>query len=213
METVDVLKQIGFFKGLQEPSLQAVADLCVSKTCRRHEALFSEGAIGHSLYICVHGQIQLAKSTADGKEIVIKIIGSGEMFGEVVLFEQNRYPVNAMALTRSLLFQLPKEKFCRLLAQTDFRNDFIRMLMAKQRYLAEQIKFLSTFDVEERLRRFLLDQFGKRSRIVLSVSKKEVANAIITTPETLSRVLLRLKKEKLVTWQARTVMIADEFWQ
>ncbi len=213
MEPVDLLKQIGFFKGLCETSLQAVADLCAPKTCRRHERLFMEGVVGHSLYICVQGQIQLAKTTADGKEIVIKIINSGEMFGEVILFEQNRYPVSAMALTRSLMLQIPKEKFSLLLEQLDFRNDFIRMLMAKQRYLAEQIKFLSTFDVEERLRRFLSDQYGKRKRISLTISKKEVANAIITTPETLSRVLLRLKKEKRLSWQGRIVVAAEEFWQ
>ena len=43
--------------------------------------------------------MQLFKTSADGKEVVIKLVRAGEIFGEVVLFEQDRFPVSACALT------------------------------------------------------------------------------------------------------------------
>jgi CRP-like cAMP-binding protein len=89
----------------------------------------------------------------------------------------------------------------------DFRDDFIAMLMRKQRYLAEQIKYLTIFDVQDRLLKFLNDQFAGQKEIKIRVSKKDIAAAIGTTPETLSRVLLRLKKEDQLQWNGGMITL------
>ena len=81
------------------------------------------------------------------------------------------------------------------------------MLMKKQRYLADQIKYLTHFDVEERLFLFLEEQFGKNDEIVTDLSKKDIASAIRTTPETLSRLLIRLEKEDRMNWTGRKIKI------
>ncbi|RPH92204.1 MAG: helix-turn-helix domain-containing protein, partial [Calditrichaeota bacterium] len=77
----------------------------------------------------------------------------------------------------------------------------------------EQIKYLSSYDVDDRFFFFLEERYGKRRRIIPSVSKKDLAAAIGTTPETLSRMLLRLKQEGLVTWEGKAMIINEKFWQ
>jgi CRP-like cAMP-binding protein len=79
------------------------------------------------------------------------------------------------------------------------------MLMRKQRYLAERIVQQQAHDVESRLLWFLKEQFGTQKTVTLSISKKDIAGAIGTTPETLSRLILKLKKRKLLTWTGRTL--------
>ena len=100
-----------------------------------------------------------------------------------------------------------------LLEQSAFRNDFIAALMRKLRYLSDRIQFLSSFDVEERLRLFLREHFGAGERIECRLSKKDVAAAIGTTPESLSRLLLRLKEEGLLAWQLDVITVTARFWQ
>lgn len=207
MTKEEILSRIPLFENISRENLTAVADICLSKTLSKKEILFLEGDKGYSIYVLLKGNIQLYKTSPDGREIVIKVVKPGEMFAEVILFEENRYPVSAMALTPCQLFTLPKHQFLCLLINDQFRDEFIGSLMRKMRYLAEHIKYLTNHDVEDRFLMFLEKQYGGQQRIVTKLSKKDVAAAIGATPETLSRLLLRLKNEGKLTWEGTTITI------
>ena len=98
MEPLALLQASEFFRGISPQSLRALAAACIPKRVSRRQVLFTEGQEGDSLYILAEGSVQLFKTSADGREVVIGTLKRGDIFGEVVLFEQNRYPVGAMAL-------------------------------------------------------------------------------------------------------------------
>lgn len=206
------LKGISLFESISTNSRDALAEICLPKNLKKKETLFWEGDKGVSVYILVKGNIQLYKAGPDGREIVIKVIKPGEMFGEVILFEQDRYPVSAVALKESMVFMISKHQFTCLLEKGDFRDDFISSLMKKMRYLADQIQYLTNHDVEDRFFLFLEEQYGRQEQIRSPLSKKDVAAAIGSTPETLSRLLLRLKNEGRVTWQGSSISISPNAW-
>ncbi len=213
MNIEQLLEIADFFKDISSQNKRAIAGICIPKNVKRQEVLFTEGQKGHFMYLLGSGNIQLFKLTPDGREAVIKILKPGEIFGEVVLFEKDSYPVNAAALRDSLVYLLPKRQFTCLLEGEAFRNDFISMLMRKQRYLAEQILYLTAFDVEDRFYRFLREHFGEREQVHITLSKKDVAAAIGTIPETFSRLLLRLKKETGLKWDGEILELKKGFWK
>ena len=196
----DILRHIPLFENISKESRAALAYISIPKIVKKKEPLFWEGDKGLSIYILVKGNIRLFKTTSEGKEVIIKVVKPGEMFAEVVLFEQSRYPVSAVALKESLVFMISKHQFTCLLENESFRKDFISNVMKKLRYLTDQIQFLMNHDVEDRFFMFIEEQYGKKERIVSSLSKKDVAAAIGATPETLSRLLHRLKNEGKVDW-------------
>lgn len=207
MSNVDKLKESAFITGFNQSNREKILKTGNIRQIRKKEIIFLEGDKGHSFYICINGNIQLTKTSADGKEIVIKVIKPGEMFAEVILFEKDIYPVTAIAVSNSDLFEISKPEFLSLLDNSSFRDDFIRSLIRKQRYLTEQIKYLTIHDVEDRLFNFLKEQFGDKAEITLSISKKDVAAAVGTTPETLSRLILRLTKENILSWNGKKIML------
>jgi CRP-like cAMP-binding protein len=158
------------------------------------------------------GAVQLFKTSPEGKEVVIKLVRAGEIFGEVVLFEEDRFPVSACALTPSQVFLLPRKQFDCLLEDEGFRRDFVAMLLAKQRYLADQIFRLSAFDVEQRFFHFLRDQYGEREEYLIDVTKRDMAGAIDALPETLSRLLLKLRDDGTVLWDGEKLRVRKGFW-
>ena len=102
-----------------------------------------------------------ANSLFDGRDVFL--VGHhqpGEIFGEVVLFEQDTYPVSATAVAESGLLLISKVQIRCLFRREEFQKDFIAMLMRKQRYLANRIMFLTAHDVEERFFLFLLAKFN-----------------------------------------------------
>jgi CRP/FNR family transcriptional regulator len=208
-----ILSGAEFFQGISERSLRSLAAACIPKRVDRRVLLFREGQEGDSLYILAEGTVQLYKSAEDGREVVLRTLKPGEPFGEVVLFEARRYPASAVTLAPSILLRLTRLQVDCLLADAEFRADFIAMLMRKQRYLTERILYLTTREVEDRFFDFLAEQYGLREAYDIPLAKKDVAAAIGTIPETFSRLLLRLKEEGVGSWEGERLVLTPGFWR
>jgi CRP/FNR family transcriptional regulator len=207
-----ILARSDLFANISELHRKALADICVPRRIPKNSMLFFEGDEGSAVYILVSGGVQLFKRGPDARRVVIKMVKPGELFGEVILFERRSYPVSAESSSESLLFSLPRLRFLQLLKDETFCHDFFANIMGKLRYLADQINYLTTHDVQDRLLLFLREQYGQRSQMQVKLSKKDVALAIATTPETLSRLLNRLKNEGLLNWSGKTVTVSDAAW-
>lgn len=207
------INQTTFFKGLSAEHRGELARICSVKTVKKREYLFHEGESGSRMFLLFDGNIQLHKNTEDGREVVIRVIRPGDVFAEVVLFEKECYPVSARAVTKADVLVFPKEGIHRLLAEEGFRNDFISLLMAKQRYLTERIQELTTKDVEYRFFTFLRNQYGEKELIHTPLSKKDIAAAIGTTPESLSRLILRLTGDEIIDWKGKEIKILTNPWK
>jgi CRP/FNR family transcriptional regulator len=213
MDVYAIVNQVRFFDGISRASKEALAGRCAPLERRRKAVLFHEGDPGEAMFLLARGRVELHKTAADGREVVIGVVKAGEVFAEVILFEERRYPVTAVALTDLLVFRLERRALLGLLEREDFRNDFIAMLLRKQRYLAERIRQLTSGDVEERLRAFLREQYGERLQIQMEINKKQLAAAVGITPETLSRLLQRLKRRRWLSWTGRSLTTTPSFWR
>lgn len=213
MDILRIIDQARFFEGISKESKESLCRFCLPGERPKQTTLFREGEPGEAMYLLARGRVSLHKITPDGREIVIKIIKPGEVFAEAILFEKKFYPVTAVALTDVLVFRLLRRDLLNLLRQEDFRNDFIAMLLRKQRYLADKIQQLTSQDVEQRLRAFLIEQYGERPHINIEINKKQLAAAIGATPETLSRLLQNLKSRKALVWKQKLISIAPDFWE
>lgn len=212
MNTYELIRQARFFEGISRGSMEAMARVCVQSELRRKSALFHEGDPGEAMFLLARGRVALHKLTPDGHEVVIKVLKPGEVFAEVILFEEKVYPVTAVALTDILVLKLLRRDLSGLLRQEDFRNDFIAMLLRKQRYLTDQIRRLTSEDVEDRLRAFLREQYGEHEQITVEINKKQLAAAIGATPETLSRLLRQLRRRKCLAWNEGVITTTKSFW-
>jgi CRP/FNR family transcriptional regulator len=204
------IEHADFFEGASKESKHQLAEICIPKSYEKKETIFTEGDEGYAFYLLATGSIALYKGSPSGRDIMIKIVQPGEIFAEVILFEQNHYPVTATAVNSGMLFVIPKQQFYCLLNNELFRNDFLSMLMRKQRYLTDKIRYLTMHDVEDRFFNFIEEHFGKKNQVVLNFSKKDIAAAIGATPETYSRLIGRLESEGKIKFDGKTLKILEQ---
>ncbi len=95
-DKLDVLSRTPLFGQVSPASLKSISGICFEKRLKKKEMLFYEGDPGSTIFILVVGCIKLYKTAPDGSENVIKLVQSGEMFGEAVLFESAKYPVSSI---------------------------------------------------------------------------------------------------------------------
>jgi CRP/FNR family transcriptional regulator len=205
----NALSHSAFFDGITQTSLEDIIAAGKQQLYDKDSFLFRQTDPGHSIFILLEGAIKLFRQAQDGKEVIIKLVKPGEIFAEAILFGDSRYPVSAMAVIQSRVFAIHKETFYGLLEKAEFRDAFLSSIMTRLRYLTGRIYTLTAYDVEERFFHFLLSSYGKQREYEINISKKELASAVGTIPETFSRLIHRLSKRGIIFWQGNRLKILD----
>ncbi len=210
---IELLRGTDIFSDIEGEALKKLAEESRISNLSSRQSVFSEGFPGEHFFFLLEGSIRIFKTTPEGTETTIKIISSGELFAEVILFGSNVYPVSAMAITPARVLGLSRSSFFKMLAHPDARDRFIASLFKKLRYLSEQVHYLNSHDVEERFFRFLREHYGEKETYEIHLPKKEIAAAIGTIPETFSRLVRRLTTLGLLTWKNNTLTLKEKFWR
>ena len=213
MNVTGTLMKTALFRDLGEESLERLSDGSRRLEIARGEHLFFEGDKGRDLFVLEEGGVRLYKLAEDGQETTVKFINPFEAFAEVVFFDDGRYPVSAIATKYSVAWAISGSTFQALLEEQGFRQEFISTIIGKLRYLSQRIHYLTAYDVEQRFFRFLYEQFGPVEKCEVEIPKKEIAATIGTIPETLSRLILRLRERGDIEWKGSTITLREGFWE
>ncbi|TYT74062.1 Crp/Fnr family transcriptional regulator [Desulfobotulus mexicanus] len=217
MQTEDVLKSLrdaSLFSDLDAPSLASLADIGRLRESLRGEMLFQEGDGAEGFFVLLSGRVKVFKSTAEGKEKILHILGQGEPVGEVPMFAGIPYPASAQTLEQSQLIFLPKKAFVEKLADTpDLALSMLAVLSRRLRLFTTQIEHLTLKEVPARFAAYLQtlreESAGNEASLVLPVSKAQLASLLGTSPETLSRILSRMAAAGYLEVRGSSIEICD----
>src|SRR5690348_17983055 len=102
-ESNDVLGRAPLFEALDEEGTKALRAGVHDVALARGDRLFDEGDAGDRLYVVLEGKIKLTRTAPDGRENLLAVMGPGEMFGELSLFDPRPRTASAVAVTECRL--------------------------------------------------------------------------------------------------------------
>jgi CRP/FNR family transcriptional regulator, dissimilatory nitrate respiration regulator len=216
-QKTQILRRIYLFSGVPEGDLEALAQMAVSKAFSRQDPIFWEGREAEGFYILLSGYVKLVKSSTDGKEYILRLVGPGETFAEAAVFSDAAYPATAMALEDCRTLFFPKSAFLRhLAASPNLARNMLATLSRLNLHLTRQLEDLSLKEVSARLARYLLERcremhgrIEKGLMFELPTTKTHLAAYLGTISETLSRTLSRLKSEGIIEVVKGKITIID----
>jgi CRP/FNR family transcriptional regulator, cyclic AMP receptor protein len=95
----EVLKKAPLFAGLEDEAATALSSAMGSLHLNKGDVLFHEGDSEDRLYIVVSGKIKLGRSGSAGRENLLAVLGPGQMFGELSVFDPGPRSTTATAVT------------------------------------------------------------------------------------------------------------------
>ena len=95
----DVLMSAPLFAALDVEAASALKASMDERRLLKGDILFAEGDPGDRLYVVTDGKIKLGHASGDGRESLLAVMGEGEMFGELSLFDPGPRTATATALT------------------------------------------------------------------------------------------------------------------
>jgi CRP/FNR family transcriptional regulator, nitrogen oxide reductase regulator len=173
---------------------------------RQHSYLFQAGDTATAFHVLADGQIAIVRETDDGQEVILRLIGPGEIFGGVVSWGEVTYPASARALVDAVVLQLPATAMPQLLADHPaLAIALLKEIADRLREAEARILDLQTKRVERRIARILLglaEKTGKQTPdgIALGVrlSRQDLAALAGTTIGTASRTLAAWDQQGLI---------------
>ena len=213
MITKSSLSRMHLFEPLNEEQMERISQAAHEIHLGSGEALFSQGEPAHRFFLVIEGMVKLFLLSREGDEKVIEVITPGNSFAEAVMFmEPAGYPVNASAVGDTRLLAFENRVFLDLLEESPALTRKLLATMSRRLHaLLQEIDVLTLHNATYRFVTYLLQQDRRdESRVDLSVPKQLVASRLSIKPETLSRILARLRERGLVQIDGERITLLDE---
>ena len=212
-----VLSRAPLFEALDEDGATALQSRMTEVKLGRGERLFAEGDEGDRLYVVLDGKIKLTRAAPDGRENLLSVVGPGEMFGELSLFDPRPRTASATAITDAQLAALAHDKLLVwLTGRPEVALHLLRALAQRLRRANDVMADLVFTDVPGRVAKQLLDladRFGEWQDDGLHVNhdltQEERAQLVGASRETVNKALADFVTRGWIHLSARSVVLLD----
>ncbi|MGL4743791.1 MAG: cyclic nucleotide-binding domain-containing protein, partial [Dermatophilaceae bacterium] len=106
----DVVRRAPLFASLDEQAAETLIESMSLEHLERGDVMFHEGDQGDRLHVIGEGKIKLGRSSNDGRENLLAILGPGEMFGELSLFDPGPRTATATAVAEAQVVSMGQEQ-------------------------------------------------------------------------------------------------------
>lgn len=183
----------------------------------RGRSVFAEGDPGDRLYVIASGSVKLGRKSPDGRENLLSVLGPGEMFGELSLFDPGPRTATATAVADALLYELTHEELVAWLeAHPPVAHHLLQALAHRLRRTNETLGDLVFADVPGRVAKALLDlstRFGEPAedgiRVAHGLTQEELAQLVGASRETVNKALADFTARGWVRREGRAVVLLD----
>ncbi|MEI6406863.1 MAG: Crp/Fnr family transcriptional regulator [Actinomycetes bacterium] len=212
-----VVRTAPLFSALDDADASSLRSSMVEIKISRGDTLFKEGDEGDRLYVVVEGKLKLGTSSTDGRENLLSILGPGEMFGELSLFDPGPRTATATAVTDTRLLALSHDQVIGLVTRSpQVALQLLERLAQRLRRTNEVLADLVFSDVPGRVAKALMDlgsRFGVQQDDGLHVNheltQEELAQLVGASRETVNKALADFAGRGWVRLEPRAVVVLD----
>ena len=190
MVDTELLRGTELFAELDDDALKHVAEASVSRTLRRGDVLFQEGAESDHLYIVEDGRIAIASRSIDGRESVFALMERGDLFGEMPLLDGIGRSAEARALEPSQVIEVPYDPVrAAFEAKPELLWGVVALLAGRLRSMDSALADSVFLDVTGRTAKRLLELAGGQDEFQLPVTQEELAGMVGASRERVNKAI------------------------
>lgn len=208
-----VLKNVPMFASFPDESLRLLATLVTRKSVTRGATIMVAGDPTDSLYIVISGRLKVMMSDAEGKEVILAILGSGEFFGEMGLIDDAPRSASVVSIESCELLCVTKREFKRCLAENfEMSMAVMRGLVKRLRDADRKINSLALLDVYGRVARLLIDmseEVDGQKVVTKRLPKQDIAKMIGASREMVSRVMKDLQLGGFIEMRGSAILLRE----
>ena len=202
---IEKLKKISLFFNIEDKILEEISSFSHLKKYNPDEIIFYEGEKDKYFYGIVTGSVLMYDIDLKGNIIPKNQFGCGDIFGLISQIQNREYCLSAKSESDSEIIRIDYSKFQKFISNPPFSDRIIKMLSNQ---ILQEMEFnkLQKYDATKRLVYALLN-FPKK---FIRKKKYLLAKELNMSPETLSRILSKLKNEEIICYCEKSIKVLDK---
>jgi len=193
-----VLSRVPFFAGVPADELEKLASSLQRRTVRAGKAVFRQDDPGSSLYVIESGVVKVQRTSPEGKEVILTILGPGDFFGELALLDGEPRSADAVAKEDTALLVLERDDFLAFLDRAPaVATKLLAALSRRLRRTDQLVQDAAFLDVPARLARALL-QLSESPEAATGLTQSELAAMVGASRESVNRWLQFYRRRGLI---------------
>ena len=188
----DILKNCILFNRLNDAQLASLVGRLKPVAYRRNDVIFTRGTPGRELFIIKKGRVKISLSNAEGKDLILNILSTSDVFGEMALFSGLPRSADAIALSQVEAWSLDQQTLEDLFKTVPgLAMNLVSWLSRKLSFTTEQTELLGLLDAYGRVANRLLQlaRPDENNRLVVNISQQDLAAMLGLTREWINKIL------------------------
>lgn len=209
-EILKFLSSVPLFSKLSDASGRSLAEAGKFQTLQKGEMLFLQSDPSEFAYIVRVGIISIVLQSADGREMIINEMHSGDMFGELGILTKKSRSTSAIARTSSEILVIPKQAFLNVMdAEPTLARLILEITASRLQMSSERESALVFMDAQARLAHLLLElDKQEKDTGYITISQDELAHHTGLIRQTVAKALGKWRRQGyLLTGRGRIVLL------
>lgn len=211
------VQQIRYFKPLTPDEAVAVAQLLPVQVHAPRELIILEGAPAEGFFLLRKGRARIFRTGPDGKEQSFRIVGEGDTFAEVPVFDRGPNPASVEALTDCEAVLVPTDVLFGVMARhPEVAVTIMQHFARRLRAFTELIEQLSLQTVDSRLARYIY-QLAREEGVSTpegvvvprSITQQDLASLVGSVREVVSRTLKVMEEDEILEVRRKEIVVKD----
>jgi len=216
---IRLIKRVPLFSKLNDSELEQIVSQCVRRECDKDKVLFVEEEVGQTLFIILRGNVKVARTSDEGKEVILTILKAGDFFGELSLLDGKGRSATVISMDDSELLTLRRSEFLLIIEKfPHIAIELLKVLADRIRKCDVQIENLTLQDAVGRVGATLIhvaEQTGYKRGKSMIIPKlpvqQDLANMAGTARETISRVMALFESKNFITREGGHRIVFPDF--
>ncbi|MBA4181397.1 MAG: hypothetical protein C0506_12470 [Anaerolinea sp.] len=215
--TVDEIRAIPHLKGIAPEEVDRLLRRIEVRSYATRELIIGEGEPCRGFFVLRKGRARIFRSGADGREQILRLLGPGDTFGEVPVFDGGPNPANVEAMDPCEALFISTPVFLEVIG----RNPGVALAMLhhfarRLRSFTELVEQISLQTVQNRIARYLY--FAAREEgmvtkegviVPRSITQQDLAALVGSVREVVSRTLKVMEDDGLVEVRRKEFLVPD----
>ena len=209
-----LLHSIPMFAGVPDAQLEPILRMAIYRKVPRHTTIVRAGDSTDSLYVIISGNARVLNSDAEGREVILTLLGPGEFFGEMGLIDGSPRSADVVSSEVCELLVIAKAEFKKGLSENfDLCLNIMKSLVQRLREADRKIESLALMDVYGRVAKLLLEfsiEEGDARVIRRKLTKQDIAKMIGASREMVSRVMKDLESSGYIRVEEGCIILNED---
>ena len=178
---------------------------------KKDSVIHFDGEVCSTLEVILSGKIVIERIDESGNNLTISDFYSDDILGGNLIFSRNaHYPMTVISKLPSVILEINKELLFSLFGTyPHFLRTFLEFISDHASILSDKIKHYINRTIRESIINYLKYEQKKQNtrRIMLTMSKKSLAEKIGVQRTSLSRELHKMKRDGLIEYDMKSILI------